>query len=309
MLTEDARAREVWARLISGRPLTDLGLSTIDGRIDLRGLMAPEPAAVRELVVANANVKQLGNLISVRGVHWKSLDVSESALSSLRFFDARIEDCRFDWAQCGDWRMWGTTIERTSFVGADLRQTALGGLDQGKRNAFRQVDFSNADLRQSAHMSADMIDCTFADTNLSKLDFQGTVFKNCSFSGDLEEVQFYDHAFHGEALPENRMEGCDFRKARLYHVEFRRLDMSDVQWPEDPDHVLIRSYPTTLDRMLALLEGRNDLPARQMKAVLGMKRKWSGPHQEIGVINKRELLEYASEELVNDVLAVATRAN
>ena len=157
-------------------------------------------------------------------------------------------------------------------------------------------------------MSADMIECTFADTKLSNVDFQGTVFKNCTFSGELREVQFYNHAFRVEALPENRMEGVDFRRARFFHVEFRRLDMSDVRWPDDPDHVLISDYAATLDRILGFLEGREDLPARQLKAMLGLKRKWSGPRQEIGVISKREF-EFAGAELVAELLALLPRPN
>jgi len=46
---DSASARAVWARLIASRPLSDLGLAMIDGRIDLRGLVAPEPSTVREL--------------------------------------------------------------------------------------------------------------------------------------------------------------------------------------------------------------------------------------------------------------------
>ncbi len=154
------RANEVWERLSRGTSLIDLGLATVDGRIDLRGLVAPEPSTVGEFIVGKTKVKQLDKVVNVHGAHWANLDVSDGALESLRFFDCRIENCRFDRACCRDWRMWGTTIANTSFVGADLREAALGGVQSGKRNAFVTVDFTRADLRRTAHMSADMTDCT-----------------------------------------------------------------------------------------------------------------------------------------------------
>jgi uncharacterized protein YjbI with pentapeptide repeats len=300
-------AREIWARLVGGGSLADLRLPMFEGRVDLRGLAAPEPATVRELMVGNDR----GNLLQLRGVRWEHLDLSDGALESLRFHGCQIENCRFDRAKCRDWRMWGTTIANTSFVRADLRQSALGGIatDGTTRNAFRRIDFSKADLRESAHISSDMLECTFAETKLSSVDFNGTVFVRCSFAGELKEVEFKDHAFRGEAFPPNRMDGVDLRQARLRFVSFRRLDMTNVAWPEDADHIVISDYMTTLDRLLGSLEGRTDLPARGVGALLGFKRKWAGPHQQIGVLNRRDLLEAAqqAEGLVDELLAAVPR--
>jgi uncharacterized protein YjbI with pentapeptide repeats len=70
----------------------------------------------------------------------------------------------------------------------------------------------------------------FAETNLAKVDFQGTSFKDCLFTGLLDQVLFYRTAFRGERFPPNEMKGVDFRGARFRHVEFRNLDMNDVKW-------------------------------------------------------------------------------
>lgn len=227
--TVSSKAAEVWERLVGERSLGDLGLPVNKGRVDLRGLVAPRPTVVGRHVTESAEVTKLGGLIEIRGAHWKGIDFSGARLGSLRLLDSTIEDCSFEGARCQDWRMWGTTVVKTSFRSADLRQAALGGVDNGKRNSFREVDFTKADLRQTVYVSCDMIGCTFVDCKLSKVDFQGTVFVNCRFEGELDEVLFYRQAFRGEAFPGNEMKGVDLRRAKLRHVEFRGLNMSDVQ--------------------------------------------------------------------------------
>ena len=288
----DARqTAEVWARLIGGGSLTGLNLPMNGGRMDLRGLVAPGPAMLRRYVAASAEVTELGELIVIRGAQWRGLDFSGAHLGSLRFFDSTIEDCSFEGVRCQDWRMWGTTIINTSFQSADLRKAALGGVENGRRNSFRQIDLTKADLRQTVFVSCDIIDCRFIDTKLSKVDFQGTVFVNCIFEGELDEVLFYRQAFRGETFPANQMKGVDLRRAKLRHVEFRGLDMSEVQWPEDDDHVVVENYTATLDRALDLLKGHGDVASKKLGVVLGMKRKWAGPSQKRGVLSKRDLVE------------------
>jgi uncharacterized protein YjbI with pentapeptide repeats len=297
-------AAEAWGRLITGQSLDGLALSTIDRRIDLRTLVVPGPSVVRQYTTTAANVKELRAIV-IRGAQWRGIDFSNSQLDSLRFFDTIMDDCVFDGARCRGWRVWGSSISNTTFQKTDLRNSALGGVQQnGARNSFRRVDFSEADLRQTAHKSADMIECTFADTKLTKVDFQGTVFTNCIFAGELNEVQFYRHAFRGEAFPPNEMKGVDLRRAKLHHAEFRGLDMRDVQWPEDDEHLVVNEYPATLDRVLIMLKSRSDVGSKRLAAILGMKRKWAGPNQQRGVLSKRDLVEAAGATAAAEVTAL-----
>ena len=196
--------------------------------------------------------------------------------------------------------MWGTSISNTSFRAADLRRVALGGVDNGRRNSFRCVDFTKADLRQTVYVSADMVGCTFSHTKIAKVDFQGTVFVDCRFEGRLEEVQFHRHAFRGEAFPPNEMSGVDLRGAKLSHVEFRGLDMELVKWPEDEDHFVIEDYPATLDRLLATWKTRSDAGSKRLVASFGILRRWVGAKQRVGVVSKADLLEAGGEEAVVD---------
>ena len=172
------------------------------------------------------------------------------------------------------------------------------------RNSYHSVDFTKADLRQTVYVSADMIDCVFAETNLAKVDFQGTIFKNCIFSGLLNEVMFYRSAFRGERFPPNEMKGVDFRGAVFRHVEFRNLDMNDVEWPKSDQHIVLDHYKACLEKMLKALSDRPDVGSKKLQAILKTKLKWAGPNQRVGVLSKPDLLEHGSPEAITWLLSI-----
>jgi uncharacterized protein YjbI with pentapeptide repeats len=291
---------EVWVRLVAGKPLADLGLPvTESNQVDLRGLTAPEATVTGKRSLGRLAVNELSDQTVIRGRIWKNLDFSHAKLDGLRLFDCRIEDCGFDAASCRDWRMWGTTLQRTSLRGTDLRKSALGGVDHGKRNSFLAVDFARADLRQTAWVSADMLGCKFV--NVAKVDFQGTTFTNCRFEGELDEVLFYRHAFRHEDLPPNDMKQVDFSEAKLHYVEFRGLDMDTVKWPRDGEHLVVNDYLNALDRALRVLSGRADVPAKKLVAILTLKRKWIGKNQKQGLVNMSDIAAVAGLEAANEL--------
>jgi len=232
------------------------------------------------------------------------VDFSGSNLNNLRFFDCTIENCVFDKCKCKDWRMWGTTISDTSFDSADLRSAALGGVQNGKRNQFRKVNFSGADLRDTGYEAAKFVACTFKNTKLDKVDFQTTVFIDCVFEGELCEVLFYRTGFRGEKYPPNEMKGVDFSRAKLRFVEFRGLDLEDVRLPVDDDHILLKPYRGILERLIQTFAGKTDKVSKALTGNFEFKLKWAGPRQVQGVVNKNDLLEVGGEEALQCVLGV-----
>jgi uncharacterized protein YjbI with pentapeptide repeats len=293
---------EVWKRLIQGRPLDGLDLGTKDGRIDLSGLLVPDPTILKTVRTPSADVSQIGGLTEIKKATWQSLDFSGSRLPGLRFHDCKLIDCVFDNCKCRDWRFWGTTFSDTSFRSADLRQSAMGGVQGKKVNVFRGVDFTEADLRQTAFLSAEFSACIFKNTRLDKVNFQGSRFTDCSFEGEMKEVCFYRHGFGAEAFPPNEMQNVDFSRAQLKSVEFRGLDLDKVRFPADSKHIVLDDYPLALDRILNKLREQNDLASKTLAAYLGVYRKWVGQNQRRGVLNIDDVLEAGSEDGLRIIL-------
>src|SRR5262245_13811969 len=134
-------ADEVFARLLAGKSLDDLGLGEHEGRVDLRGISAPIPARLKRYEFENWFVEELGELIELHRVQLEGLDFSGAFLDHLRFFHVRINDCRFDRARCQDWRMWAVDVTNSTFERSDLRRSALGPWHEGRGNIFQHVSF------------------------------------------------------------------------------------------------------------------------------------------------------------------------
>ncbi len=100
----------------------------------------------------------------------------------------------------------------------------------------------------------------------------------------------------------------DFTGASLRSVEFRGLDLANVIFPMDEDHILIDEYPETLDRVLQALKGRSDSVAKMLTGYFEVYRKWVGPKQRKGILNKNDLLETVGEEGLRIVLELIESA-
>ncbi|HJZ94929.1 MAG TPA: pentapeptide repeat-containing protein [Candidatus Solibacter sp.] len=148
------------------------------------------------------------------------------------------------------------------------------------------------------------MDCCFCHTNLYRVDFQGSVFANCIFEGELRQTVFARQAFQGESLPPNEMVDVDFSRASLRDVEFRELDLDRVRFPEDGNHVVVQNWRETLDRLIGLLSTRGQPEWRGLVAVLQFERKWIGPNQRQGVLNKVDLEETIGAEGLREFMSL-----
>ena len=204
-----------------GRSLDRLDLPVNNGRIDLRGISLPEPLRSARYATSLGVVDKVEGATVIRNSKWHDLDFSGSKLKTLRLFDCELQNCSFDNCDLRDLRLWSTKIVESTFRRANLKESALGGVQNGSRNLFEGVDFTEADLSRTAYTAALFHRCTFSHTKLEKVDFQTTAFSECKFEGPLSHVLFYRRAFNGEAFPPNEMVDVDFRRATLRFVEFR----------------------------------------------------------------------------------------
>jgi uncharacterized protein YjbI with pentapeptide repeats len=297
---------EIWDALVHGRPVGDAGAPKIDGRLDLRNLCIAEPFAVETTRTALADVAVMSGLTEMKGASWQSIDFSDSLLPGLRFLDCQIHDCVFDRCRMHDLRVWSTDFADVSFRSADLRGAVLAGTSEkdDKRVTYHDVDFTAADMRGTMYGAVEFVRCKFNHAKLNKVDFQSSTFTDCSFEGELREVLFYRTGFRGERFPSNKMKRVDFRRANLRWSEFRGLDLDEVLFPEDDDHIVIENFPATLDRLLAQFRGRPDLTSRKLVGRFELDKKWLGPRQKVGVLNKQDLVESVGEEGLRVVMQI-----
>ena len=294
---------EIWDRLIQGKALDGLSLPLKEGRFQLNGLELPNPSVVRRFEFKGRQMAEIEPSVVIHKAKWRKLDLSGSRLKGMRLFGCEIDDCRFDDCQLEGLRMWLMLIRNTSFKGADLHNSALGGVQDGQRNAFVGVDFSDADSSGTSYKAAAFERCLFRNAKLVKIDFQTSTFVDCRFEGELSDILFYRRGFQGEAFPPNEMIDVDFTRAQLRHVSFRGLTLDRVRFPSDSEHVVIKNFGSALDRMTQTFEQQGDALAKKLVALIAIRRNWVAPDQAQGVINLADLREVVGEEGVKRFIA------
>jgi uncharacterized protein YjbI with pentapeptide repeats len=302
-----ALADKVIARLVSGRRLDKLGLDRYEDRWDLRFLPAPFPRRPQRFETQGWFVERLGGLVEFKRARLENLDLSGSQLVSLRFFDTKIVDCRFEGANCHDWRLWGCEVSDSSFARANLREAAVGTWHDGRRNTWRRVDFTEADFRVGVSWEAVYEDCDFAGARLDKVNFGQCALIRCRFAGQLREVFFDGRELSDRPAPPP-MEDVDFSGATFAEVEFRGFDLGAVLLPDDPD---IRPQPRArcvASRGLEMLTGDERLEARMLRGILKNRLRGPGTDDEVNVFNRRDYLAIGGPQLLALAEDVFTRA-
>jgi len=169
------------------------------------------------------------------------------------------------------------------------------------------VDFTEADLRDTAYLAAAFERCTFRNTKLVQINFRNSTFVECRFEGELREVLFWRTGFEGEAFPPNEMVNVDFSRAKLRDVEFRGLSLDQVQLPSDAEHIVIQDFAAVLDQLILALRQQGDQTAKILVAGFEVARKWAAPHAP-GVLNTQDLAE-AGPDAVERVLVLVRQSN
>jgi uncharacterized protein YjbI with pentapeptide repeats len=248
-------------------------------------------------------VQRLGDQIHFKNRKLRDLDLSGGNLDEVAFTYVAIENCKFDHASCREWRMWATQFTECDFSSADLRDSTLGsGLYEGRQCTWTRVSLRGANLRNTHCDQGQFTDCDFSDAALAKIEFDCTTFTACKFRGLLREVTFHGDAFGYERTDHNALNGVDLSRAELRWVDFRKLNLEGVKFPQDEDHVVISRYKCVLKRGLKQLSADESPIVKTLRSDFEYGAKWAGPSQRVQVINRRDLLEYHSEQNVNQIV-------
>jgi uncharacterized protein YjbI with pentapeptide repeats len=246
--------RQVLSWLCGGAGQPD-GLEQVDGRADLRGVALSLRPFAR--VGSDASVES--------GVLWDALDLRGAQLDSFRFFGCVIRDCLLDGACCHDWRLWGTSIVRTSFRRADLTQSALGtGEWRGQVNVWTDVAFDGARLNNAHFTGAVLERCTFR--NLHRTYFQDCEFRACTLSGRLEILNI-DGRGHQHVVDPDALD-VDLRSAQLKNSMILGYHIDEGRLPAQPDLLVLHGYPQALQTALLALNGADSPVSTQVRGTI-----------------------------------------
>ena len=254
----DDLERRVVERLSHGTSLEGLGLGRVGGRWDLRGMRfsdverRPGPAVGGYSSVGLAGFDQLNN------VRLEGLDLTGAVWESLRLTSVEVSDCVLDGARLYDLRMWDSHWHDCSLRATRLRSGSMGGTTplwrRSRTTSWKGVDFTEADLRDSAHQYESYTDCDFSRARLDGVDFDGARHVRSRFAGRVEDVSFRRRPLLGLSVgPVNAMLDVDFTEAQLVGCGFWDLDLRQVKLPSTEEHVIARPKVAVARRVLELL--------------------------------------------------------
>jgi uncharacterized protein YjbI with pentapeptide repeats len=281
------------------------GFGEIDGRVDLRGLSIAAPTARDTMYVRGHQLVDLNGIVEVHNASWRDLDLTGASLPSLRFSKSELVNCRFDNANCEDWRFWATTVESSSFVKSRLRGAVLGTVWKRKPNHWSHVVFDRTDLRDTVFRGSVLEHCQFTNAKLAGVYFEQMTIRDTTFSGRLSNNLFDGRKGDdvGEPPP---MTGVDFSEADLGDVEFRGCRFEDVRFPPSAAITVVPNFPAVLTKVVSVLEGDDSLNARMLRAEFAIISD-HGSADSVGVFNRRDY-ESESTEYADFVRAVFSKA-
>ncbi|HUN62018.1 MAG TPA: pentapeptide repeat-containing protein [Candidatus Sulfotelmatobacter sp.] len=289
-------------RLVQGKPLDGLALGIKDGRVDLAGLVLPATRVVRQFQFDGVPITESTPGTVIQAAKWTNLDFTGTKLKSLGLYGCELTNCVFDRCLLQDIGVWATAFRECSFRKANLRNSGLGGVQNGKRTIYSGIDFSEADLRDTSYQAAAFERCVFRNAKLEHIDFDSSTFADCVFEGELRDVIFYRRGFKGDCFPPNEMRNVDFSRAKLHALGFRGLTLDQVKLPDDAEHIIIRNVGSTVNRLIGTLNQQGDATAKKLIAFLSIDKEWRPPNQVQMVINTADLAETVGDEGVERLL-------
>jgi uncharacterized protein YjbI with pentapeptide repeats len=299
----------IMAALLSGRRPSEVGFPSVDRRVDLRGIVVPEPEALRHWAGMGSGrvLERVGDSLNLGAIHLSWVHLGDGYLPHLRFQSAVITDCRFDGATLPDLRCTDTVFERCAFNGADLGEAVFG---PGTR--FAGCDFSGARLGSVNADCASFRGCEFGDATLTASDYNRTAFERCHFAGVLSDVRFraeswaVDPALGRTARPDpDCLRECDFSPATLKQVSFNQLLLRKVQLPAQ---LLVSDFRCVLERVIRETTGSDRTGAHRLATWAGLELKHLPGGRPWGHLNLDDLRQGLPADEAQWAVEVVERA-
>lgn len=308
-------AAEVLARLKSARPLGDLGLGEIGGRVDLRGFPIPPPRPVSRDDITKARTGDLAHSAFIRkaemtgltGVSLRGLDLSGAILDGLTVRNCVVEDCVLDEVSGRELTFVQSRVLGVSLRGADLAEGGLGTLRAGRCGEYDRVDFTGADLRVGK-VTAWFRDCDFSGARLDMVRFIRCGLVRCRFSGIVEDVLFRGGSADDGGGAPDRSESVDMRGAIFRNVGFRGFNVDGVALPDESGVRVVRDFPRVVRAALKITKGWQGEPAGFLRYWLTDQLRGLDAGHPVSVVNRNDFVTWGGEGLADLAESVIAKA-
>ncbi|WP_250005013.1 pentapeptide repeat-containing protein [Actinoplanes sp. M2I2] len=269
---------EVLRRLADGSPLSELELSVVDGRVDLRGF----PAGGLDAQAA-----------TIAGVDFRYATMAHAHLEDVRF-----SGCRFDGADLARAVFTDGSMTQCTMVRATLTETLLAG------TTWQSVDLTGGRMKHFSAERSHFAGCTFPA--LPKAEFAGCTIEDSLFTGALTETRFLGRA-HDNAV----LRRVTFSSADVTYPEFDGVDFEDVTFPPGDRLIVVpRHFPAVAERAGRLSSHRGDQVGKDLRRFLSSESLRPGLRATAGWATARHMLtdDYANGEELADFATATLRA-
>ena len=174
----------------------------------------------------------------------------------------------------------------------------LGGADELRVGS---EDFGGAHLRGLRADSAAFNGCDFSEAELLQDDFNRCQFQRCRFAGLITEVCFRAESWHADEVTRrvsppdpDCVTDCDFTQARLRSVSFEHLNLREVRFPDDDEHLALPDLRCVLLQLRQQLAHDDSRVARQLSIRVDQQLSALPRSRSHGYLSLPDLTESAS---------------
>lgn len=228
--------------------LLRLNLSTINGRLDLRGFPFPQPDSTEKL----HSYEMVYSRIVLKKISLSGIDFSYSNLSYLEFDECSVENCYFEDATMRSLQITASGFSNIIFRNVDFTGSFLNSNIRDNGGFYRNVEFINCNLKSTSFSLPVIQDCVFKNCKIDEVQFDGSRLENVVFIGELRSAWFNGHSiycnkpvlgilkkFDPKNYP-NKMQNVDFSRAELTDVTFSHgVDLSQCIFPVGSQYIYI----------------------------------------------------------------------
>ena len=320
--------------MVRGQPLQTIAeLSTIDGRVDLRGFpLESANTAGKSYLFRQYVVQPLSGGVRFSRLRLDAVDLSLARINNAVWERCSLTDVKFDHSEWTESGLWACEVSNASFDMARMSGSTIGGNLGAEACSYANCSFNGTDLRDSGHTFTTYNNCSFGAANLLEVDFDGARFTNCKFEGTLDSTAFHVYSrLASSALVKwrkldtrqfiNKMDGVDFENARLRYVNFDGVDLTRCRFARDGRHLVIRNQHEVFVRVRDVVS--REWPGCDRQAALdeldGMYLSVEKLHgmfvtedklkQPVAVINLDDYIDSYGKELGAKIFALIASVN